>query len=151
MTLGHAAVDDRAMVAVGIDTQGRAVIAYGRAGKLAVRVISRKGALSAESMTSVPAGYHRPSEIVVGMGDPGLAVVAWRGFAISEGPTSHVDAAAAVLPVGGNRVGAARPLQAGDLVGYPRGPIVATVDADGRPVVAWTVPARPGVSVPMVA
>ena len=38
----------------------------------------------------------------------------------------------------------------GNIVGYPRGPIVATVDATGRPVVAFTVPSSGGVSVPTV-
>jgi hypothetical protein len=100
---------------------------------------------------AVPAGQRRPTEITVGMGEPGLAVVAWRGYPVTEGPTGHVDAAASVLGVGSNRLGAAQALAAGDLVGYPRGPIVATVDADGRPLVAFTVPHTPGVSVPMVA
>ncbi len=100
VTLAHAAVDDEATVGVGIDTTGRAVVAYGRAGDIAVRVISRTGVLAAESRRSVPSGYHRPTEITVGTGDPGNVVVAWRGFPVSEGPTGHVDAAAAVLPLG---------------------------------------------------
>ena len=77
-------------------------------------------------------------------------VLAWRAYPVTEGPTGHVDAAAAIMPSGSNRPRAAVSLAEGDLVGYPRGPIAATVDAEGRPYVAWTVPARPGVSVPTV-
>ena len=62
-----------------------------------------------------------------------------------------MNAAASVLGVGSNRLGPSQVLGRGDLVGYPRGPIVATLDAAGRPVVALTVPAKPNVSVPMVA
>ena len=112
----------------------------------AIRV--KTGWMSAEATAAPPAGQRRPTEIVVGTGEPGIVVVAWRAYPVTEGPTGHVDAAAAILPVGSNRPRAAVSLGEGDLIGYPRGPIVATVDAEGRPVVAWTVPARPGMSVP---
>ena len=100
--------------------------------------------MSAEATVAPPARQRRPVEIVVGTGDPGIVVLAWRAYPVTEGPTGHVDAAAAIMPSGSNRPRAAVSLAQGDLVGYPRGPIAATVDADGRPYVAWTVPARPG-------
>ncbi|RKQ86949.1 hypothetical protein C8N24_4966 [Solirubrobacter pauli] len=150
-TVATTGVDDESIVGVGIDTGGRAVVAYSRNGRLAVRAIRVKtGWMSAEASVAPPAGQRRPTEIVVGTGEPGNVVVAWRAYPVTEGPTGHVDAAAAILPVGSNRPRAAVSLGEGDLIGYPRGPIAATVDATGRPVVAWTVPARPGVSVPTV-
>jgi hypothetical protein len=151
-TIATAGVDDESIVGVGIDTGGRAIVAYSRNGRLAVRAIRVKtGWMSAEASVAPPAGQRRPTEIVVGTGEPGTVVVAWRAYPVTEGPTGHVDAAAAIIPTGSNRPRAAHSLAEGDLVGYPRGPIAATVDAAGRSVVAWTVPARPGVSVPTVA
>ncbi len=150
-TIADSGIDPESLVGVGIDTGGRAVIAYGRNGRLAVRVIRVKtGWMSAEATVAPPARQRRPVEIVVGTGDPGIVVLAWRAYPVTEGPTGLVDAAAAIMPNGSNRPRAAVSLAQGDLVGYPRGPIAATVDADGRPYVAWTVPARPGVSVPTV-
>jgi hypothetical protein len=150
-TVRRANVDDEATVAVGIDTRGRAVVAYASGGEIAERVIHTKsGWVSAESRVPVPAGQHGPTEITVGTGQPGLVVVAWRGYPVSEGPSGTVDAAASVIGVGSNQLGPAQALATGNLVAYPRGPIVATVDADGRPVVAFTVPMRPGVAVPTV-
>ena len=97
-----------------------------------------------------PAGQRRPTEITVGSGlDPGRFVVAWRAFPVSEGPSGRVDVAAAVLD---SRLGPAQALATGDIVAYPRGPIVATVDAAGRAVVAWGQPtAGPPRSIPYVA
>ena len=112
---------------------------------------TKSGWMSAESRMPVPAGQRGPTEITVGTNEPGLVVVAWRAYPVTEGPTGIVNAAASVLPVGSNRLGPSQVLGRGDLVGYPRGPIVATLDAAGRPAVAWTVPAKPNVSVPMVA
>ena len=145
-------IDDESIVGVGIDTSGRAVVAYSRGRQIAVRVIQTKsGWMSAESRVPVPAGQRGPTEITVGTNEPGLVVVAWRSYPVTEGPTGIVNAAASVLGVGSNRLGPSQVLGRGDLVGYPRGPILATLDAAGRPVVAWTVPAKPNVSVPMVA
>ena len=111
------------------------MIAYGRNGRLAVRVIRVKtGWMSAEATVAPPAGQRRPVEIVVGTGDPGIVVLAWRAYPVTEGPTGHVDAAAAIMPTGSNRPRAAVSLAEGDLVGYPRGPIAATVDADRPPL-----------------
>jgi hypothetical protein len=150
-TVRRANVDDEATVAVGIDTRGRAVVAYASGGEIAERVVHTKsGWVSAESRVPVPAGQYGPTEITVGTGQPGLVVVAWRGYPVSEGPSGTVDAAASVIGVGSNQLGPAQALATGNLVAYPRGPFVATVDADGRPVVAFTVPMRPGVAVPTV-
>lgn len=150
-TIASTGIDDESLVGVGIDTGGRAVVAYSRNGRLAVRAIRVKtGWMSAEASVAPQAGQRRPTEIVVGTGEPGNVVVAWRAYPVTEGPTGHVDAAAAIIPVGSNRPRAAHALAAGDLIGYPRGPITATIDAAGRPVVAWTVPARPGVAAPTV-
>ncbi|MBE2316626.1 hypothetical protein DVA67_011610 [Solirubrobacter sp. CPCC 204708] len=151
-TLANTGIDPDSIVGVGIDTGDRAIVAYSRDRQLAVRVIRVKtGWTSAEARVAPPGGQRGPVEIVVGTGEPGIAVVAWRAYPVTEGPTGHVDAAAAILPNGSNRPRPAVSLAEGDLVGYPRGPIAATVDATGRPVVAWTVPARPGVSVPTAA
>lgn len=150
-TIASSGIDPESIVGAGIDSGGRAVVAYGRNGRLAVRVIRTKtGWMSAEATVAPPAGQRRPVEIVVGIGNPGNVVLAWRAYPVTEGPTGHVDAAAAFMPGGSNRPRAAISLGEGDTIGYPRGPIAATVDADGRAFVAWTVPARPGVSVPMV-
>lgn len=149
-TIASTGVDDASIVGVGIDDGGRAIIAYSRNRQLAVRVIKTKtGWMSKEARVAPPAGQRGPVEITVGTGDPGQVVVAWRAYPVTEGPTGHVDAAAAILPVGSNRPLPAVSLGEGNIVAYPRGPIVATIDADGRPVVAWTVPTSPGVSVPM--
>ena len=100
-----------------------------------MRVIRVKtGWMSAEATVAPPAGQRRPVEIVVGTGDPGIVVLAWRAYPVTEGPTGHVDAAAAIMPTGSNRPRAAVSLAEGDLVGYPRGPIAATVDADRPPL-----------------
>jgi hypothetical protein len=150
-TIASTGIDDESIVGVGIDNAGRAIIAYSRNRQLAVRVIkTNTGWMSKESRVAPPAGQRGPTEITVGTGDPGQVVVAWRAYPVTEGPTGHVDAAAAIMPVGSNRLRPAVSLGEGNIVAYPRGPIVATVDADGRPVVAWTVPSSPGVSVPMV-
>jgi hypothetical protein len=143
-------IDDESIVGVGIDSTGRAIVAYNRGDQLAVRAIrTASGWMSKESR--VPVTGHPPTEITVGANEPGLVVVAWRGYPVSEGPSGTVDVGAAVLGVGSNRLGSAQQLASGNLVGYPRGPIVATVDAAGRPLVAFTVPSQPNVSVPMVA
>jgi hypothetical protein len=140
-------VDSETTIGVGIDAGGRAVVAYARntaprgPARLAVRVIeTRSGELEDESRVVPPAGQRGPTEIVVGTQPRNRAramVVAWRAFPVSEGPTGTVDTAAAVLPAGAVELDAAQPLAKGALVAYPRGPIAATVDAAGRPVVAW--------------
>ena len=123
---------------VGIDSGSRAIVAYGRNGRLAVRVIHVKtGWTSAEATVAPPAGQRRPVEIVVGTGEPGIAVVAWRSYPVTEGPTGHVDAAAAIMPTGSNRPRPAISLGEGDTVAYPRGPIA-------RPWTPTAVPSSPG-------
>jgi hypothetical protein len=150
-TIASSGIDPESIVGVGMDTGDRAIVAYGRNGRLAVRAIRvRSGWMSAEATVAPPAGQRRPVEIVVGTGKPGTVVLAWRAYPVTEGPTGHVDAAAAIMPGGTNRPRAAISLGEGNTIAYPRGPIAAIVDATGRPVVAWTVPTRPGVSVPMV-
>jgi hypothetical protein len=140
-------VESETTLGVGVDAGGRAVVAYARntvrgsEARLAVRVVdTRNGEIEDESRVAVPAGTHGPTEIVVGAQPRSRAqpmVVAWRGFPVTEGPTGTVDTAAAVLPAGGPDLEAAQRLAKGSLVAYPRGPIAATVDASGRPVVAW--------------
>lgn len=140
-------VETRTSIGVGIDAGGRAVVAYARntvprgPARLAVRVLdTRTGELEDESRVAPPAGQRGPTEIVVGAQPRNRAqamVVAWRAFPLSEGPTGTVDTAAAVLPAGGSDLDAAQALAKGGLTAYPRGPIAATIDAAGRPVVAW--------------
>lgn len=134
-------------IGVGIDAGGRAVVAFARdtvrraPARLAVRVLdTRTGKLEDESRVAPPTGLRGPTEIVVGAQPRTRAkalVVAWRGFPVSEGPSGTVDTAAAVLPAGSSDLDAAQALAEGRLVAYPRGPIAATVDAAGRPAVAW--------------
>ena len=151
VTLQSSGIESESTVGVAIDGRGRAVVAYSRRGQLAARLIStRTGVVSPEMRVTPPAGQRGPTEIAVGSGlDPGRFVVAWRAFPVSEGPSGRIDVAASVLDLG---LGPAQTLATGDIVAYPRGPIVATVDAAGRAAVAWSQPtAGPARSIPYVA
>ena len=58
----------------------------------------------AEATVAPPTGQRRPVEIVVGTGNPGIVVVAWRAYPVTEGPTGPVDAALAAVAEADGRV-----------------------------------------------
>lgn len=152
-TVKSTRVDERAPVGVGIDAGGRAVVAYVLQGpaQVAARVVDtqERRIHSASSITPAAlADAAAPVQLAVGASQVARRqpiVVAWDAYRTSE-DASPVSVGAATITAGGSRLAAVATLDAGSTSGYPRGPVLAAVDAAGRPVVAWSAlpPVAPG-------
>lgn len=155
-TVATAKVDDRAPVAVGIDAGGRAGIAYAlqSPGQVATRVIATDtGKVSSASKATAPvtADAATPLQLAVGASrsdDDAPLVVAWDQYRPTE-DASPVSVTAGTIAPGSSRLTGVQTLDAGATPGYPRGPVLATVDGQGRAVVAWSaLPPAAGGSTP---